>query len=200
MLGTLQAVLAPSCSHFILWLFQTKVTVSPSVTISQRLGVLIKPSAETHTYTHKHSAFHPNEAKFELSAINAFSSRWAFHEVIISILPKITDYITQNNQERPVLSFPYFCSSCVNLYLLLWKMTNLPSDQNVNKVTVSEMDLWLSPQGRTWGYIDISQYSTVSPTFTNSISTLRAINHPEITSHIGSLGYDRFVLTALSER
>jgi len=37
-------------------------------------------------------------------------------------------------------------------------MTNLPSDQNVNKVSVSEMDHWLSLQARTWGYIDISQY------------------------------------------
>lgn len=36
--------------------------------------------------------------------------------------------------------------------------------------------------------------------FTNNISTVRVINHLEITSYIGSLGYDKFVVTALSAR
>lgn len=163
--------------------------------------MLIKISAKAkHTHTYNHSTFHPNEEKFELSTINTFPSGWAFHRVIISLLPKITDYITQKNQERPVFSFPSIYGSCANLYLLPWKMTNLPSDQNVNKVTVREMDLWLSLQAGTWGYIDISQYSSASPMFANSISTTRVINHLQITSHIGSLGYDGFVLTALSAR
>lgn len=36
--------------------------------------------------------------------------------------------------------------------------------------------------------------------FANNISTASVINHTEITSCIGSLGYDRFVVIAASAR
>lgn len=41
---------------------------------------------------------------------------------------------------------------------------------------------------------------TASPMFANNISTASVINHTEITSCIGSLGYDRFVVIAVSAR
>lgn len=45
----------------------------------------------------RESTFASNEEKFELSTTDTFSSGRAFHRVIISLLPKITDYITQEN-------------------------------------------------------------------------------------------------------
>lgn len=111
----------PPCSHLMLWLNQTILTVNPFVLSHYFTEAwCVNQTVSKEKKRERESTFSSNEEKFELSTINTFSSGWAFHRVIISLLPKITDYITQKNWEACFI-FPIYLWFLCKLILVTMK-------------------------------------------------------------------------------